>query len=121
MKGNENLKMLDPNPKDYDDYWLSYLRSHTKWMNRFFPFLGTVFGVMGLLFATYYFSFIYGVLIGGAGYCVALIGHFLFQRNLPHASKPHLSLYSDFRMLFLFVTNRSKLNSEIARATNQKL
>ena len=121
MNSSENLEILNFNPNAYDDYWLSYLRSHTNWMNRFFHYLGTVFGTVGLLYATYYFGFIYGTLIGGAGYCVALIGHFLFQRNLPHASKPHLSLYSDFRMLFLFVTDQSKLNSEITRAINQKL
>ena len=67
--------------------------------------------ILGFLFI----SLLAGFLIGVAGYSFALIGHFVFQKNLPHAKRPHFSLICDFLMLSLYIFKRSDLNAQLQR------
>lgn len=103
------------NNKEFDEYWISYLSSHTDSKNRMCHYLGTIFGILGGLLGFIFINVFVGILVGVIGYSVALIGHFVFQKNSPHATKPHIGLICDFLMLYLYVFNKSKLNEQLAR------
>jgi hypothetical protein len=76
--------------KEFDNYWISYLSSHTNATNRLCHYIGTSFGVIGSIFGVIFINIFSGIVIGIIGYSIALIGHFIFQKNSPHATKPHL-------------------------------
>jgi len=103
------------NNRKFNEYWVSYLGSHTDSKNRMCHYLGTVLGVFGGLLGFVFIGFLEGVLIGAVGYSIALIGHFAFQNNSPHATNPHLGLICDFLMFYLYIFNRQKLNEQLAR------
>lgn len=104
--------------KDFDQYWISYLGAHTDSVNGMCHYLGTSVGViggfLGLIFVNIYVGFVVGV----TGYSIALLGHFVFQKNLPHAAKPHLGIVCDFFMLYLYVFNKSMLKQQLQRVSN---
>lgn len=103
------------NNQKFDEYWVSYLGSHTDSKNRICHYLGTVLGILGGLLGFIFINLLVGFFIGVVGYSVALIGHFAFQKNSPHATKPHLGLICDFLMLYLYIFNRSKLDEQLTR------
>ena len=104
----------------FDCYWVSYLGSHTNAKNRMCHYLGTVLGILGGVLGFVFINIYAGFLIGIMGYSVALLGHFAFQKNSPHATKLHLGLLCGFLMLFLYIFNREKLNKQLARVDVKK-
>ncbi|WP_163831806.1 DUF962 domain-containing protein [Spartinivicinus ruber] len=100
---------------EFDNYWLSYLKSHTNPANRMCHYIGTSIGVVGGLLGFIYINILVGILIGIVGYSIALIGHFIFQKNSPHATKPHLGVLCDFLMLYLYVFDRNRLKQQLER------
>ena len=105
----------DSSFSNYDEFFLHYLREHSKPLTRYLHIFGTLAGlcVLGVGIMTGYWWLALGALIVGYGF--AWIGHFFVEHNRPATFKyPWWSFISDFRMIFLFFTG--KLNDELKRA-----
>ena len=99
----------------YRQFWTHYLREHAKPKTRALHFLGTVTASAALLalVVTRRLWLIPFVLVGGYG--PAWFGHFFIEKNRPATfTHPFWSLFSDYRMAFLWL--RGRLPSELARA-----
>ena len=98
----------------YSEFWPRYLRAHADPRTRALHFVGTS-GVLALLIGfavTRDWRFLIAMPI--IGYAFAWTGHFVFEHNKPETfGHPFWSLYSDFRMLALFVAGR--LSGELRR------
>ena len=106
----------DSNPKitSYDAFWPYYLGEHAEPGTRVWHFIGTALAILFLFMAIIRFDLSYLLAALIAGYGFAWGSHMLIERNRPATfTYPLWSLYSDFRMFFLFVTGR--LEAELIR------
>jgi hypothetical protein len=98
----------------YGEFWPRYLAAHAQPRTRALHFIGTG-GVLVLLLGfalTRDWRLLVAMPI--VGYAFAWTGHFVFEHNKPETfGHPFWSLYSDFRMLTLFLAGR--LSGELRR------
>ena len=91
----------------YAEFWPRYLAAHADPRTRALHYLGTGTGLALLLASLLTRSWWWLVAAPVAGYACAWTGHFVFERNKPETfGHPLWSLYSDFRMLTLFLAGR---------------
>lgn len=99
---------------DYRTFWPVYLAAHSRPATRAIHMAGTAAGILLILAAI---AFRNPWLIAGAivaGYALAWASHGLVERNRPATfDHPLWSIFSDFRMLFLWLGGR--LGGELAR------
>jgi hypothetical protein len=91
----------------YGEFWPRYLAAHADRRTRALHYAGT--GAAMLIFIVFLITrnWWWLVAVPVAGYAFAWMGHAVFERNRPETfSHPFWSLYSDFRMLFLFLAGR---------------
>jgi hypothetical protein len=91
----------------YAEFWPRYLSAHRDPRTKALHFVGTGTGIILLVaFAlTHDWRFLIAAPI--VGYASAWIGHAVFEHNKPETfGHPFWSLYSDFRMLALFLVGR---------------
>lgn len=92
--------------RDYNDYWLAYLRAHSKPATRAFHYLATGlgfgFGIAALMLRNPWIAL--GAFI--TGYPIAIGSHYLVQGNKPLVHRPLWGAISDLRMCFLALTGR---------------
>lgn len=95
--------------KTYKEFWPYYLREHSKPATRAFHYFGTALGLAVLVWAVmsgYWYAF---PLMFVIGYFFAWVSHGFIERNRPATfTYPLWSLFSDFKMLFCFVTGQMK-------------
>ncbi len=99
---------------DYDSFWLDYLSQHQHPTSRALHYMGMSAFVLCVFGAIAWASWP----LVGVGFVLFIIGsvlgHRLFEGNKPAAlSAPIWSIYSDWRMFFLFLCGR--LNSQLSR------
>ena len=101
--------------KSFEEFWPYYLKEHSKPATRKIHVAGTAgaIGLMGLGIAT---GQLWLPLAGiGVGYGSAWTAHAFVEKNKPATfTYPLWSLFSDFRMAFLWMTG--SLGSELDRA-----
>ncbi len=101
-------------PDCYDAFWPRYLAEHRHPANRALHFGGTSLALLLLLVAALTGSPALVVAAIVIGYGMAWCGHFLIERNKPKSfSHPLWSLFSDLRMLALWLAGR--LDDELQR------
>ncbi len=108
--------MSDQRITSYAEFWPYYLREHSSPSCRALHYIGTTLALacLAILIFTGNAWAILGALIGGYGF--AWVGRFMIEKNLPATfTYPFWSLYSDFRMYFLFLSGRIARQLEIAR------
>ena len=99
----------------YSEFWPYYLREHAKATTRALHYVGTAIALL-LLAGTAVLGH-WGLLIGAvvSGYAFAWVAHFFVEKNRPATfTYPFWSLYSDFRMFFLWLFGR--LGPELRKA-----
>jgi hypothetical protein len=98
----------------YAEFWPRYLKAHADKRTKALHFAGTGTGV--LLLIAFLLTRDWRLLAAApvVGYACAWVGHMVFERNKPETfGHPLWSLYSDFRMLGLFLAGR--LGDELRR------
>ena len=98
----------------YAEFWPYYLGEHREPLTRALHFFGTSLAVLILIGTIVTQSWWYLIAVVIFGYLFAWIGHFFVEHNKPATfTYPAWSLYSDFRMLWFWLTGR--LDGELKR------
>ncbi|HEX9955479.1 MAG TPA: DUF962 domain-containing protein [Allosphingosinicella sp.] len=101
--------------RGFDSFWLFYLREHSRPRTRALHYAGTslvlILAAAAILTGNWWLA----LLLPIAGYGFAWTSHALVERNRPATfTYPLWSLFSDFKMFFLWLTGR--LGGELRRA-----
>ena len=101
----------------YDEFWLYYLREHSRPASRALHYLGTVCS-LGAVAAGVFVSPWCLLAAPVVGYGPAWIGHFVIEKNKPATfGYPLWSLVSDYKMFGLAIIGR--LEPELQRASHE--
>jgi hypothetical protein len=91
----------------YDAFWLQYLRAHAHPRTRTLHYIGTSLALVCVIAAAVTYDWRFFLAAPILGYAFAWTAHVRIERNRPETfGHPFWSLFSDFRMLLLFATNR---------------
>ncbi len=99
---------------DYHSFWPVYLAAHSRPATRAIHMAGTAASILLVLAALVFRNlwFLPAAIIAGHGF--AWLSHGIVERNRPATfDHPLWSIFSDFRMLFLWLVGR--LGGELAR------
>ncbi|MGC9154326.1 MAG: Mpo1-like protein [Ferrimicrobium sp.] len=98
-----------------DEFWLTYLRAHSRRATRMLHYFGSALAIVVLARARRPRE-LFAVPI--AGYVPAWFAHFFIEHNRPETfAHPFASLLADYRMLALAMAGR--LGPHLARARNE--
>ena len=98
----------------YGEFWPRYLAAHADPRTRAVHFIGSGLVLAALAAAIATLDWRWLIAMPLVGYSFAWFGHFVFEHNKPETfGHPFWSLYSDFRMLALFLAGR--LSGEMRR------
>ena len=91
----------------YAEFWPRYLAAHRDRRTKALHFIGTSASMVLLIVFAFTHDWRFLIAAPIVGYACAWVGHALFEHNRPETfGYPFWSLYSDFRMLALFLTGR---------------
>jgi hypothetical protein len=99
----------------YPEFWQRYLAAHADRRTRALHYAGSLAGLAALAAAAAGRDWRWLLAAPVVGYGCAWLGHLVFEGNRPETfGHPAWSLFSDFRMLSLFLSGR--LGGELRRA-----
>ena len=91
----------------YSEFWLRYLRAHSRPNTRALHYIGSVLALATLLIAIATLNWRGLIAAPLIGYTFAWTAHVSIERNRPETfGHPLWSLFSDYRMLVLALTSR---------------
>ncbi len=106
---------MPDDPKTFDEFWPFYVREHSKPLTRFLHLIGTVAGLVLLIWFIWRGTWYYFPLSLIIGYAFAWFAHFAIEKNRPASFKyPVWSFISDYKMIWLMLTGR--MSREVERA-----
>ena len=101
--------------QSYAEFWPHYLREHARPATRAWHYLGTAAAITLMLYIIITGNWLFLPLAFACGYAFAWGSHALIEKNKPATfTYPLWSLFSDFKMLLLFMMGR--LEAELIRA-----
>ena len=90
---------------DYVAFWHRYLRAHSQPLTRSIHYLGSLLALASLILVVWDWRFLIAAPVIGYGFAWA--AHIGVEHNRPETfGHPLWSLFSDFRMLALFLCGR---------------
>lgn len=99
----------------YTDFWPYYLREHAEPSTRAWHYVGTSMALTVLVAVIVTGQWVFLPLAFVSGYFFAWMSHGLIEKNKPATfTYPLWSLFSDFKMLFCFLTGR--MGGELEKA-----
>jgi len=91
----------------YDQFWLRYLRAHSRPKTRALHYAGTVLALATLLITLVTLNWRGLIAAPLIGYTFAWTAHYAIERNRPETfGHPFWSLFSDVRMLLLALSRQ---------------
>jgi hypothetical protein len=101
----------------YDEFWLYYLREHSRPASRAMHYLGSTCAIAAIAAGVFLTPW-WLLAVPVVGYGPAWFGHFVIEKNKPATfGYPFWSLISDYKMFGLAIAGR--LGPELERATQQ--
>ena len=114
------MKIEDERIKTYSEFWDYYVREHSQPLTRYLHFVGTMLGLVLLVWIFRSGKWLYFPLCLVVGYAFAWFAHFFVEHNQPATFKyPLWSFVSDYKMVFCMLTGR--MDREIERVSSKKL
>jgi hypothetical protein len=102
----------------YDEFWLRYLRGHSRPNTRALHYTGSVLALAALVLAAIDWHWLIAAPVIGYGF--AWTAHYAVERNRPETfGHPLWSLFSDYRMLLLALCFRLAPHLQRAAASPQ--
>ncbi|MCO6512574.1 MAG: DUF962 domain-containing protein [Aridibacter famidurans] len=106
--------MTEARIDNYSDFWDFYVLEHSKPLTRYFHFIGTLLGMVLLVWFVGSGRLLLIPLCFVVGYAFAWFAHFFIEKNKPATFKyPLWSFVSDYKMAWMMMTGR--MNSEVER------
>ena len=103
----------------YSEFWDFYVREHSQPLTRYLHFVGTLLGLVLLVWIIRSGNWLYFPLSLLVGYAFAWFAHFFVEHNKPATFKyPLWSFASDYKMVFYMLTGR--MNREVERVSAGK-
>src|SRR5687768_15896049 len=104
--------------KTYEEFWDFYVAEHGKPLTRYLHFVGTLLGLVLLVWLIRRGLWYYFPLSLSVGYAFAWSAHFFVEHNKPATFKyPLWSFVSDYKMIFYMLTGR--MEAEVRRVTGK--
>ena len=104
--------------ENYAEFWDFYVAEHSQPLTRLFHFVGTLLGLVLLVWFIKNGTYFYLPLCLVVGYAFAWFSHFVIEKNKPATFKyPLWSFISDYKMMFYMLTGR--MNAEVERVINK--
>lgn len=101
---------------NYEEFWLFYVREHSRPLTRGLHFAGTSLGLILLFWLIWRGTWYYFPACFVIGYAFAWFAHFVVEKNRPATFKyPLWSFISDYRMMWYMITGR--MGREVRRVT----
>jgi hypothetical protein len=99
------MSQMDTQSMTFNNFWLRYLRAHSRPGTRVLHYTGSVLALAALALATLDWHWLIAAPL--IGYAFAWTAHYAIERNRPETfGHPLWSLLSDYRMLLLALTWR---------------
>lgn len=103
---------------NYAEFWDFYVAEHSAPLTRYLHFLGTMLGLVLLVWIIRGGNWRYLPLCLIVGYAFAWGAHFFVEHNKPATFKyPVWSFISDYKMVFYMLTG--KMNDEVERVSKK--
>lgn len=110
--------MTEKRIDNYADFWDFYVLEHSQPLTRYFHFIGTLLGMVMLVWFVGSGSYLLIPLCFAVGYAFAWFSHFYIEKNKPATFKyPLWSFISDYKMAWMML--RGRMNSEVERVINK--
>ena len=105
-------------PKNYAEFWDFYVSEHSQPLTRYLHFIGTMLGLVLLVWIFRTGNWLYFPLCFVSGYAFAWFSHFYVEHNKPASFKyPFWSFISDYKMTFLMLLG--KMDAEVERVSQK--
>lgn len=102
----------------YSEFWDFYVAEHSQPLTRYLHFVGTLLGLVLLVWLIRRGVWYYFPLSLLVGYAFAWFAHFFVEHNQPATFKyPLWSFISDYKMIFYMLTG--KMDAEVRRVTGK--